>query len=171
METMQGDRPYITLICSDNTVDRNGGRFPATEIVKMPALIMGKPCTFDHDWHDVRSVYGRVAGAYAYETTPPENLDEDSLAAIALEGYWVCEIAVEVSRAEQSLPVCSENSIGFSYARMKCPDCTCYDQDMRSPKCPSSPWDMAFWERCDLVEVFEDSFVLIPANPHARRIN
>jgi len=170
MAEVHSDRPFITLICSDNLPDLNGGRFPASEVVKMPESILGKSATFDHDWWDVRQMYGRIVAASAYEAEPPENLTESDRAIIEKEGYWVCKIDIEVQRAEQTLPMMSENSIGFSYGRIRCPECECPEQDIRSPKCPNYFWDLEYYERHELEAVHEDSFVLIPANPRAVRV-
>jgi hypothetical protein len=51
---------------------------------------------------------------------------------------------------------------------MRCPNCECAAGDLRSPKCPNSYEDISYYERVDVQEVFEVSFVEIPDVRRAR---
>jgi hypothetical protein len=168
----------ITLICSNNLIDRNRGRWTAAAIQAMPQAAIGRPATMDHEWDDVLETWGRITNARAYTTTPPADADQMSLDAIALEGYWECELTIEVLTKNQEVlsaldKILSENSIGFSYERMMCSNCTCDAKDARSYDCPNTIWDIlaTYYNRVGLLEIFEDSMVLIPANKWAVKVS
>ena len=168
----------LTLICSNNLIDRNRGRWTAAAIQAMPAQAIGRPATMDHEWDDVMETWGRIIDARAYTTAPPADIDRMSLTAIATEGYWECEITVEIltdcPEVRNALDkILSENSIGFSYERMMCCDCTCDAKDARSYDCPKTIWEVmaSYYDRVGLLEIFEDSMVLIPANKWAVKVS
>lgn len=162
----------IKLLFSDNLISRNRARWSAKEIQRMPSLIVGHRGTLDHSWGSVANRWGVVTSAKAVKSVPPNDLSPEEKAIVDKEGYWYaeCDIAVPdsdiPSRAWLSEMIkvflLSENSIGFSYKYMRCPNCECSAGDMRSPECPSSYEDISYYERVDIQEIFEVSFVEIP---------
>lgn len=166
----------IKLLFSDNLISRNRARWSETEIKKMPALIVGHRATLDHAWGSVARRWGIVVNARAVNGEAIAPISPEEKAIIDKEGYWYgeCEIDIpdissnaEIAEMVQSL-LLSENSIGFAYQFMRCPNCECAAGDLRSPKCPNSWEDISYYERVGVAEVFEVSFVEIPDVRRAR---
>lgn len=168
----------VKILFTDNLVSRNRARWSAAEIQKMPSLIVGHRGTLDHAWGSVANRWGIVVSAKAVSGIAPNNLSQEEQAVVNKEGYWYAECDIEVAIA--NVPsrawlaemikglLLSENSIGFSYKYMRCPNCECAAGDLRSPKCPNSWEDISYYERVDVQEVFEVSFVEIPDVRRAR---
>ena len=166
----------VKILFTDNLISRNRARWSAAEIQKMPSLIVGHRGTLDHKWGNVIQRWGNVISAKAVEGTAIGELSPEEKAVIAKEGYWYAECDIDIpdilenihiSRMVEKL-LLSENSIGFSYSFMRCPNCECAAGDLRSPKCPNSWEDIPYYERVDIQEVFEVSFVEIPDVRRAR---
>jgi len=168
----------VKVLFTDNLVSRNRARWSAAEIQKMPSLIVGHRGTLDHAWGSVANRWGIVVSANAVKGEIPKDLSPEEKAVVDKEGYWYAECDIEVAIA--NVPsrawlaemirglLLSENSIGFSYRYMRCPNCECAAGDLRSPKCPNSYEDISYYERVDVQEVFEVSFVEIPDVRRAR---
>lgn len=166
----------ITLVCADNAVSRNGIRWKAEDIRKMPDVLGGKvvkrPATKNHNWDGVAEIWGRVIEGRAVSDQPPTDIEPINANAIATEGYWYCEIDIAV--LDQSLTeaiatgLLSENSIGFSYGGVMCGNCTCEAQNYFSRECKNYWGDIPYLDRTSIEEIFEVSFVLIPAQHYAR---
>ena len=162
----------VKVLFTDNLVSRNRARWSAAEIQKMPSLIVGHRATLDHAWGSVANRWGIITSAKAVSGNVPNDLSPEEKAVVDKEGYWYGECDIEVGIANvpsrawlaemiQS-QLLSENSIGFSYQYMRCPNCECAAGDLRSPKCPNSWEDISYYERVNVQEVFEVSFVEIP---------
>lgn len=168
----------IKLLFTDNLISRNRARWSSKEIQRMPNLIVGHRGTLDHAWGNVANRWGIVTSARAVKSAPPDDLSPEERTIVDKEGYWYaeCDINVPVSDIPNrawlnemiQVLLLSENSIGFSYKFMRCPDCVCSAGDMRSPKCPNSFEDISYYERVDVQEIFEISFVEIPDVRRAR---
>lgn len=168
----------VKVLFTDNLISRNRARWSAAEIQKMPSLIVGHRGTLDHAWGSVANRWGVVVSAKAVSGIAPNNLSPEEQSVINKEGYWYAECDIEVAIA--NVPsrawlaemiqggLLSENSIGFSYKYMRCPNCECAAGDLRSPKCPNSWEDISYYERVGIQEVFEVSFVEIPDVRRAR---
>ncbi len=166
----------IKLLFTDNLISRNRARWSVDEIKKMPSLIIGHRATLDHAWGSVKNRWGIVVNARAVSGNAIGMISPEEKAVIDKEGYWYgeCEIDIpnilsntEITEMVQGL-LLSENSIGFAYKFMRCPNCECAAGDLRSPKCPNSWEDIPYYERVDVQEVFEVSFVEIPDVRRAR---
>ena len=168
----------VKILFTDNLISRNRARWSAVEIQKMPSLIIGHRGTLDHAWGSVANRWGVITSAKAVSGNTPNDLSPEEKAVVDKEGYWYAECDIEVAIANvpsrawlaemiQS-QLLSENSIGFSYKYMRCPNCECAAGDLRSPKCPNSWEDIPYYERVDVQEVFEVSFVEIPDVRRAR---
>lgn len=168
----------VKLLFTDNLISRNRARWSAAEIKKMPKLIVGHRATLDHAWGSVANRWGIIVSAKASKGIAPDDLSSEDEVIALKEGYWYAECDIEVAIANvpnrawlaemiKSL-LLSENSIGFSYKYMRCPNCECAAGDLRSPKCPNSWDDIPYYERVDIQEVFEVSFVEIPDVRRAR---
>jgi hypothetical protein len=168
----------VKVLFTDNLVSRNRARWSAAEIQKMPSLIVGHRGTLDHAWGSVANRWGVVVSANAVKGEIPKDLSPEEKAVVDKEGYWYAECDIEVAIANVpergwiadmiKCQLFSENSIGFSYKNMRCPNCECKAGDLRSPKCPNSYEDISYYERVDVQEVFEVSFVEIPDVRRAR---
>ena len=166
----------ITILFTDNLISRNRARWSAAEIKKMPSLIIGHRATLDHAWGSVENRWGIVTSAKAINGTAIGELSPEDKAIIDKEGYWYGEATIEVPSItcnaeimdKISSSLLSENSIGFAYKFMQCPNCECAAGDLRSPKCPNSWEDISYYERVDVQELFEVSFVEIPDVRRAR---
>lgn len=168
----------VKILFTDNLISRNRARWSAAEIQKMPSLIVGHRGTLDHAWGSVANRWGIVVSAKAVSEAAPSDLSPEEQAVVNKEGYWYAECDLEVAIANVpsrawlaemiKSQLLSENSIGFSYKYMRCPDCECAAGDLRSPKCPNSWEDISYYERVDVQEVFEVSFVEIPDVRRAR---
>ena len=166
----------ITILFTDNLISRNRARWSKAEIQRMPNLIVGHRATLDHAWGSVGNRWGIVTSAKAVKGTAIGMLSPEEKAIVDKEGYWYGEATIEVpdiaSKADIAQMInsglLSENSIGFAYKFMRCPNCECADGDLRSPKCPNSWEDISYYERVDIQEVFEVSFVEIPDVRRAR---
>ena len=168
----------VKILFTDNLVSRNRARWSAAEIQKMPSLIVGHRATLDHAWGSVANRWGIITSAKAISSNTPNDLSPEEKTVVDKEGYWYGECDIEVAIA--NVPshawlaemiqgqLLSENSIGFSYKYMRCPNCECAAGDLRSPKCPNSWEDIPYYERVDIQEVFEVSFVEIPDVRRAR---
>ena len=166
----------VKILFTDNLISRNRARWSAAEIQKMPSLIVGHRGTLDHKWGNVIQRWGNVISAKAVEGTAIGELSPEEKAVIAKEGYWYAECDIDIPNILENIHISrmveklllSENSIGFSYSFMRCPNCECAAGDLRSPKCPNSWEDIPYYERVDIQEVFEVSFVEIPDVRRAR---
>jgi hypothetical protein len=166
----------ITILFTDNLISRNRARWSAAEIQKMPNLIVGHRATLDHAWESVENRWGVVTSAKAVKGTAIGILSPEEKAIVDKEGYWYGEATIEVPNIASKSDITqmisgellSENSIGFAYKFMRCPNCECAAGDLRSPKCPNSYEDISYYERVDVQEVFEVSFVEIPDVRRAR---
>ena len=121
--------------------------------------------------------WGVVVSAIAVKGTPIGIVSPEEAAIIAVDGYWYaeCDVLIPTVGSNQETIatmvkglLLSENSIGFAYTTMQCPDCVCAEGDMRSPKCPNSWEDISYYERVDIQEIYEVSFVEIPDVRRAR---
>lgn len=166
----------VKLLFTDNLVSRNRARWSAAEIQKMPSLIVGHRSTLDHKWGNVIQRWGNVISAKAVKGSAPNDLSAEEKAIVNQEGYWYGECDINIPDIPENIHITrmteklllSENSIGFSYKYMRCPNCECAAGDLRSPKCPNSWEDISYYERVDVQEVFEVSFVEIPDVRRAR---
>jgi hypothetical protein len=166
----------ITILFTDNLISRNRARWSAAEIQRMPNLIVGHRATLDHAWESVENRWGVVTSAKAVKGTAIGILSPEETAIVDKEGYWYGEATIEVPDIASKSDIIqmisggllSENSIGFAYKFMRCPNCECAAGDLRSPKCPNSYEDISYYERVDVQEVFEVSFVEIPDVRRAR---
>lgn len=160
----------IKLLFTDNLISRNRARWSAAEIQKMPSLIVGHRATLDHAWGSVENRWGIVTSARAVSGEAIGILSPEEKAIVDKEGYWYGEATIEIPDIASKSDIIqmisgsllSENSIGFAYKFMRCPNCECAAGDLRSPKCPNSWEDISYYERVDVQEVFEVSFVEIP---------
>jgi len=166
----------IKILFTDNLISRNRARWSVAEIKKMPKLIIGHRATLDHAWGSVGNRWGIVISAKAVSGTAIGKLSPEDKAVINKEGYWYGECVIDIPDISSTAEIMekiqglllSENSIGFSYKNMRCPNCECSAGDMRSPKCPNSYEEISYYERVDVQEVFEVSFVEIPDVRRAR---
>jgi hypothetical protein len=166
----------VTILFTDNLISRNRARWSKTEIQRMPNLIVGHRATLDHKWGTVLKRWGIVTNAKAVKGTAIGILSPEEQAIVDKEGYWYGEATIKIPDIPSKANIInmvnggllSENSIGFTYKSMRCPNCDCADGDLRSPKCPNSYEDISYYERVDVQEVFEVSFVEIPDVRRAR---
>ena len=167
----------VEMLFSDNLISRNRARWSSKEIQKMPALIVGHRATLDHAWGSVTNRWGVVTSAIAVKGEPLGTISQEEAEIIAFDDYWYgeCDVLIPTGGGNQDAIAAmvkslllSENSIGFAYTTMQCPNCECAEGDMRSPKCPNTWDDISYYERVDIKEIYEVSFVEIPDVRRAR---
>lgn len=178
----------VTAVVADNLVNRTFGRWSVRSIESMARLIIGVPATLDHDWQDVRKVWGRTFDATVVRT-PAERVPAELLERagngvynreiVREEGLVQCVASAYTPIDHPIIPAirygqCNEVSTGgFDYTAVVCPECRVpfgYQKCRHYPpslngRNTDDPNEQPYFIRDGLVDVLEWSLVVCPNLP------
>lgn len=168
-ELTEGEVYTFTVRLCDNEVDRDNERFSLSALQQLQQQFVGKSGLFDHNW----SARGQAARIYQTElVTEPGVLTKAGDQLVYLKGYAYM-IPTEANRdliAEIEGGIKKEVSVGCAVASSTCSICgqPIHSEELcHHVKGRSYEGQLCWGELSDVTDVYEWSFVAVPAQPGA----